>query len=65
MEDIHPLVAVWIRVPVWRTPASYKQGFVCAEVCAAACKNRASCQNSSEISAKLDEGAADVLETHL
>lgn len=48
------------------SPASYKQGFICAEVRASACKNRASCcQNSAEISAKLDEGAADVSETHL
>lgn len=32
----------------WKTPASSERGFVCAEVCAAACKNRASCcQNSS------------------
>lgn len=59
MEDIHPLAA-------WKTPASSKQGFVCAEACAAACKNRASCcQNSSNISAKHDQGAADVSETHL
>lgn len=63
--DIRPLKAFWIRVVVWKTPASYKQGFICAEVLASESKNRASHQNSIEISAKLDEGAADVSKTHL